>query len=95
MSENIFPTNRIDAFIFDLDGTLVETEFLKARSYSKVIARLTGKTTPDQRALNLYEQMVGSTDEMICNEMIKQLGLEERLVCGDGEVWSALHQLRM
>jgi len=55
MPDQIEQDSRISAFIFDLDGTLVETERLKAKSYATVLGRLTGAIPPDHRAIELYE----------------------------------------
>ncbi len=97
MSANFAANDRVRAFIFDLDGTLVETERLKARSYAEVVGSLTGANTPDPRAIELYERIVGSTDEMVCRQMIDEFGLAESLEPPDpgGEPWKGLHRLRM
>lgn len=97
MSAQSATNGRVRAFIFDLDGTLVETERLKALSYAEVIGGLTGANTPDHRAIELYERIVGSTDEMVCRQMIDEFGLEESLGPHDhdGELWKSLHRLRM
>ena len=87
--------SRISAFIFDLDGTLVETEQLKALSYANVVGDLTGARIPDHRAFELYERIVGSTDEMVCRQMIEEFGISEALEPVDGELWKHLHQIRM
>ncbi len=87
--------SRISAFIFDLDGTLVETEQLKALSYANVVGDLTGARIPDHRAFELYERIVGSTDEMVCRQMIEEFGISEALEPVDGELWKRLHQIRM
>jgi beta-phosphoglucomutase len=87
--------SRISAFIFDLDGTLVETEQLKALSYANVVGDLTGARIPDHRAVELYERIVGSTDEMVCRQMIEEFGISEALEPVDGELWKRLHQIRM
>jgi len=88
---------RVQAFIFDLDGTLVETERLKALSYAQVTGSLTGANTPDHRAVELCERIVGSTDEMVCRQMIDEFGLAESLGPPEpgGETWEILHKLRM
>ena len=95
---------RVSAFIFDLDGTLVETERLKALSYAEVVGRLTGANTPDGRAVELCERIVGSTDEMVCRQMIDEFGLATALGPldladladgADSEQWKELHRLRM
>lgn len=95
MPEQIESNSRISAFIFDLDGTLVETERLKAKSYATVVGQLTGANTPDRRAIELYERIVGSTDEMVCRQMIDEFGIGDSLEPIDGELWKHLHQIRM
>ena len=86
----------IKAFIFDLDGTLVETEELKARAYAATLQNLLHLEAPDQRAIALYERGVGSTDEMICRSMIRELELEDALESlPTEEPWQALHRVRM
>ena len=95
MSEPKSSGGRIRAFIFDLDGTLVETERLKAKSYATVVGRLTGANAPDRRAIELYERIVGSTDEMVCRQMIDEFDLHAALEPQDGELWKHLHEIRM
>jgi len=95
MPDSSASTSRISAFIFDLDGTLVETERLKAKSYATVVGRLTGANAPDRRAIELYERIVGSTDEMVCRQMIDEFGLADSLEEVEGELWKHLHQIRM
>ena len=48
----------IKAFLFDLDGTLVQTEKLKALSYAIVVQQLTGLPEPDQRAVKAYQEVM-------------------------------------
>ncbi len=97
MSDTTAGEARVCAFIFDLDGTLVETERLKALSYAVVIGDLTGANDPDTRAVELYERIVGSTDEMVCRRMIEEFDLAEPLGSpnSEEELWEVLHQLRM
>lgn len=95
MPEKTDVDSRVRAFIFDLDGTLVETEQLKARSYAVVLGSLNGTNTPDHRAIDLYEEIVGSTDEMVCRRMIEEFDLADRFESVDGEQWKGLHRLRM
>ncbi len=49
----------IRAFIFDLDGTLEQTEKLKASSYAVAVQRLFGLSQPDYRASETYWKIVG------------------------------------
>ena len=91
----------IKAFIFDLDGTLVETEQLKAKAYALVSQQLLGLPAPDGRAISLYKRLVGGTDEAVSRGMIAELGLESALrrasppLPGESGLWQSLHRLRM
>jgi HAD superfamily hydrolase (TIGR01509 family) len=49
----------IKAVIFDLDGTLIQTEVLKARSYARAIHELTMKTLPEEKVLAGFNKYVG------------------------------------
>jgi HAD superfamily hydrolase (TIGR01549 family) len=49
----------IKAIIFDLDGTLIQTEVLKARSYARAIHLLTGKTVAEEKVLAGFSKFVG------------------------------------
>lgn len=88
-------SSRVRAFIFDLDGTLVETERLKAKAYAVILGRLTGANAPDRRAIELYERNVGATDEMICRKILYEFGIENALPTSDSEPWRVLHEIRM
>ncbi|MCH8816569.1 MAG: HAD family phosphatase [Chloroflexi bacterium] len=84
----------IRAFIFDLDGTLVETELLKARAYAAVSQELLGFDGPDERAIDLYRRIVGATDETAARAMADELGLAGKLPHGDEEPWRTLQRLQ-
>ncbi|NAS13297.1 HAD family hydrolase [Poritiphilus flavus] len=49
----------IKAVIFDLDGTLIQTEVLKATSYARAIELLTQGELPSQEVLDSFGQFVG------------------------------------
>ena len=59
------------------------------------VGRLTGANTPDSRAVELYERIVGSTDEMVCRQMIDEFDLAGSVEPVDGKPWKDLHRLRM
>ncbi len=40
--------------MFDLDGTLVQSEKLKAQSYAIAVQRILGLPEPDPRAIEAY-----------------------------------------
>ena len=53
----------IQALIFDLDGTLVQTEVLKATSYAKAAHILTNKTIAEQAVLKAFGDYIGQSRE--------------------------------
>ncbi len=85
----------IRAFIFDLDGTLVETELLKAKAYAAVSGDLLGMDGPDERAIDVYRGIVGATDETAARAMVDGLGLTDALGDATEEPWLALSWLQM
>ncbi len=92
----MFEGSDIGAIVFDLDGTLVETEHLKAQAYADIIGTLTGRGSPEQAAVDLYRSMVGATDMVICEAMLQRFPIESSLVPAKGETSvEALHRQRM
>ncbi|NQW18260.1 MAG: HAD family phosphatase [Chloroflexi bacterium] len=92
--------SRIKAVIFDMDGTLADTERLKAMAYADCLAELLGLDGPDPRVLPLYTRYVGNTDRALCEAMVDRFGLAESLAkhvqrLGVREAWEALHQIRL
>ena len=69
----------ITAIMFDLDGTLVQSEKLKAQSYAIAVQRLRGLDRPDARAVAAYQATVGASREVASQFVIDQLGLEPYL----------------
>lgn len=49
----------IKAVIFDLDGTLIQTEVLKARSYARAIHQLTAGAVVEEKVLKGFNRYVG------------------------------------
>jgi len=47
------------AVIFDLDGTLIQTEVLKASSYAKAVNELTKNTIAEATVLTVFQNLVG------------------------------------
>ena len=94
----MFESSDIRAVIFDLDGTLLETEHLKAEAYADLVGELTGRGSPEPSAIELYRSIVGATDLTVCEAMNEKFDLEPLL--GDkgwpGErAVEVLHRLRM
>jgi HAD superfamily hydrolase (TIGR01509 family) len=89
----------IRAVIFDLDGTLVQTEKLKALSYAVAAQRLLKLPGPDQRAVEAYRKIVGSSREVASRYVMEQLGLGPRLQplvgqYGVAQPWEVLTAMR-
>ncbi len=55
----------IKALIFDLDGTLVQTEVLKATSYAKAAHILTDKTVAEYSVLDAFGDYIGQSREKV------------------------------
>ena len=69
-------TNTTLAFIFDLDGTLVETEELKALSYARAAAEL----RPDlgeAEVVNAFKDFVGRSRRDVAKGLLRRFGLEK------------------
>ncbi|MCH8087935.1 MAG: HAD family phosphatase [Chloroflexi bacterium] len=86
----------IRAIIFDLDGTLVQSEKLKALSYAIAVQKLRNLPEPDSRAIEAYREVVGSSREVASRHIIDALGLEPELLsamddgCSGSEPWETL-----
>jgi len=81
----------IKVIIFDLDGTLIQTEVLKARSYAQAINSLTKKAVSEEKVLEGFSKFVGlSRTEVVqglTNEFQKDL-----IVIYEGETQEFLQQ---
>ena len=69
----------IRAVVFDVDGTLVQTERLKAQSYAIAVQRLLGQARPDRRAVEAYGDIVGAARNVASRYVMERLGLQSRL----------------
>ena len=64
------------AAIFDLDGTLVQTEALKARSYARAAVELRPNAVAAQDIIVAYNDMVGRSREEVAAALLARFGLE-------------------
>lgn len=56
----------VTAILFDLDGTLVQTEILKAISYAKAAITLRPSVVTEKAVIKAFEKVVGlSRDEVV------------------------------
>ncbi len=69
----------IKAIVFDLDGTLVQSEKLKARSYAIAVQQLRGLPEPAAEAIEAYRDIVGASRDVASLHIVEKLDLEEDL----------------
>ena len=89
----------IRALMFDLDGTLVRSEELKALSYATAVQNLRGLSEPDPRAIEAYRDIVGASRDVASRHIMDTLGLEPDLRplvgrYGASEPWDVLSEMR-
>ena len=61
----------INAIIFDLDGTLVQSGKIKGQSYAIAVQRMRGLAEPEPRAIEAYREIVGSAREAATRHVIE------------------------
>lgn len=89
----------IRAIIFDLDGTLVQSEKLKAQSYAIAVQQLRNLSEPDARAVEAYREIVGASRDVASRHIVERLDLESDLAplaqeYGVTEPWEVLTTIR-
>ena len=65
----------INAVMFDLDGTLVQSEKLKALSYAIAAQRLRNLPELDSRAIEAYREILGASREVASRRVMEPLSL--------------------
>jgi len=90
----------IDAMIFDLDGTLVQTERLKALSYARAAIELCPYTLSESEAMAAFKELVGLSRREVAEGLIERFELEEAARSRMAEFgvetgWQAFVQVRM
>jgi len=88
------------AVIFDLDGTLVKTERLKAQSYAQAALELGQGTFGEQDVINAYRGVVGLSRQEMAQYLLGRFDLEDaaRVRMDAYNVvtpWQAYIQIRM
>lgn len=89
----------IRAILFDLDGTLVQSEKLKAQAYATAVQRLRNLAEPDARAVEAYREIVGASRDVASRHIVTRLDLESDLIplvqeYGVDEPWEVLTAMR-
>ena len=90
----------INAMVFDLDGTLVQTERLKAHSYARAAVELCPRHVTEDEVLNAYKNVVGRSREEVASTLMQRFDLEpaarERMdAYGVDRPWQGFVQVRL
>lgn len=90
----------ISAVIFDLDGTLIETEQLKAESYARAAVQLKPGKFTEAEAIQAFEDFVGGSREEVSKGMLNRFQLEEAARArmnefGASQPWQVYTRLRL
>jgi beta-phosphoglucomutase len=90
----------IRALIFDLDGTLVETESLKALSYARAAVELKPNGLTELDVLDVFKEVVGLSRREVALYLLDRFGLFEAAQQRMDEFrvdvpWQAFVQLRL
>jgi HAD superfamily hydrolase (TIGR01509 family) len=90
----------IRAMIFDLDGTLVQTEKLKARSYALAVAELCPGAVEEDEVVEAFKDVVGLSRREVARALVDRFGIEEQAGArmaefGVSTPWQAFVQLRL
>ena len=89
----------ISAVIFDLDGTLVETEEIKAISHAHSVMEL-NPDVAEEDIISAYSDLVGHSRQEVAEAMMQRFGLEEAARKHAGETgeeeepWQVLVRIR-
>jgi beta-phosphoglucomutase len=65
------------AVIFDMDGTLVQTETLKAESYARAITQLRNGAVRHDDVIAAYDPLIGRSRSDVVRSLMEQFGLQD------------------
>lgn len=90
----------IRAMIFDLDGTLVQTERLKAISYARAAINLCPDEILEKDVIEAFKDVVGLSRREVASALVERFGLtkkaNERMAeFGVSKPWQAYVQVRL
>jgi HAD superfamily hydrolase (TIGR01509 family) len=86
--------------IFDLDGTLVQTERLKAASYARAAVELCPIEITEQEVIEAFKDVVGLSRQEVASTLVRRFDLEKAARArmqefGVTTSWQAYVQLRL
>lgn len=90
----------IKAVIFDLDGTLVQTEKIKAHSYAKALKEISPRVIKEKEVLEVFKNLVGLSRAEVASGLLNKFNLEnaagKRMAeFGVTTPWQAFVQIRL
>ncbi|MGB1252877.1 MAG: HAD family hydrolase [Candidatus Promineifilaceae bacterium] len=90
----------ITTLIFDLDGTLVQTEKLKARSYAKAAVELCPISITEDEVIAAFKEVVGLPRREVATRLVEQFNLTEKASAqmaafNVSKPWQAFVQVRL
>jgi beta-phosphoglucomutase len=90
----------IRAMIFDLDGTLVQTERLKAVSYARASVELCPGELSEAEVTQAFKEVVGLSRQEVATALMQRFGLEGAALArmaefGVNTPWQAFVQVRL
>lgn len=90
----------IRAMIFDLDGTLVQTEKLKAFSYAKAALDLSPDEIREEQVVEAFKDVVGLSRREVAQGLVERFNLEQASQArmaefGVSTPWQAFVQVRL
>jgi phosphoglycolate phosphatase-like HAD superfamily hydrolase len=90
----------IRAALFDLDGTLVKTEWLKMLSYVQAVQQLSPTPVTTEQVQRVFMQVVGRSREEVATTLLEHFNLADAARARLAEMsaqfpWQVLARLRM
>ncbi|MEA3441350.1 MAG: HAD family phosphatase [Chloroflexota bacterium] len=90
----------IQAMIFDLDGTLVQTEKLKALSYARAAVELCPVEISESEVIDAFKDVVGRSRREVATTLVDRFSLSEAAQSRKSEFgvstpWQAFIQVRL
>ncbi len=90
----------IKAIIFDLDGTLVQTEILKAKSYAHAAIELSQGKIIENEVIEAFKEVVGLSRKEVAQFLLSRFNLNDKALSKMSDLsvmtpWQAFLQVRL